>query len=607
MCGINGIFAYHYAANSIEVGELERTRDHMASRGPDGSGMWLGTDGRIGLGHRRLAIIDRTDAAAQPMLSADGQLVVTFNGEIYNYRDLRRELEGRGCVFRSRSDTEVLLHLYSIEGPAMVDGLRGMFAFCIWDARRRTLFLARDAHGIKPLYYADDGWTFRCASQVKALTAGGGVSNDLEPAGIVGFHLFGSVPEPFTLLSDVRALPAGCTLLVDRFGAGVPRQYYSVAAQFADPPKSVPPAGRHEVLRAAFLDSAKSHLVSDVRVGCLLSGGVDSGALLGLTRDSTVRSMTAITVVFSDFENGPENEAIAAAAIARSYEADHSIRVVTPEEIKLDMPSLIASMDQPSIDGVNMWFAAKAARELGLKVVIAGLGGDELLGGYSSFTRIPWSVAAMRGPSLVPLLGRSLRRLLQPVGELTGAHPKLPGVVELGGSYAGAYLLQRGLFMPWELSRLLDPDIVRTGLSRLDPSLHIARVLQPRPPTAFGKVATLETSLYMRNQLLRDADWASMAHGVEVRTPLVDRKLSTTVARYAPCLRVGEGKAILAGSPRTPLPHVVARRPKMGFVAPVATLAQRLGSERAASHAAGDRAELPARTWGRRIAQCFMM
>ena len=232
MCGINGIFAYHYAANPIDRDELVRTRDYMAKRGPDGKGAWVSNDGRVGFGHRRLSIIDLSDAGAQPMASADGMLVVTFNGEIYNYRELRRSLEGKGRVFRSQSDTEVLLHLYAEKGEAMVHELRGMFAFAIWDAEEKRLFLARDPYGIKPLYYANDGWTLRFASQVKALLAGGKVSRDPEPAGQVGFYLWGSVPEPFTTYRQIRALPAGCTAVVDRIGVHAPKRYHSIAAVY---------------------------------------------------------------------------------------------------------------------------------------------------------------------------------------------------------------------------------------------------------------------------------------------------------------------------------------------------------------------------------------
>ena len=233
MCGISGIFAYHAAATAPDEAELLATRDAMRARGPDGSGAWWSADRRCGLGHRRLAILDLSDRASQPMASADGKIVVTFNGEIYNYRVLRAELEAAGVRFRTTSDTEALLHLYARDGAAMVHRLRGMFAFAIWDERRRELFLARDPYGIKPLYTANDGWTFRFASQVKALLAGGGVSRDPEPAGIAGFHLFGSVPEPFTLYRDIRALPAGHTQRIDMAGPREPQPFANLAAILA--------------------------------------------------------------------------------------------------------------------------------------------------------------------------------------------------------------------------------------------------------------------------------------------------------------------------------------------------------------------------------------
>ena len=181
MCGIAGVYAYHYAANAVRRDELLRIRDHMAARGPDDAGTWFAADGRVGFAHRRLSIIDLSERSAQPMLSADGDLVITFNGEIYNYRALRRALEAEGRSFRTQSDTEVLLHLYAVKGAAMLDDLRGMFAFAIWDAKRGELFAARDRFGIKPFYYADDGWTFRFASQVKALLAGGALQHGSRP------------------------------------------------------------------------------------------------------------------------------------------------------------------------------------------------------------------------------------------------------------------------------------------------------------------------------------------------------------------------------------------------------------------------------------------
>src|SRR5690349_2809414 len=233
MCGIAGIYAYRSTARAVDREELVCVRDHMTSRGPDGNGEWYSSDGRVGLGHRRLSIIDLSPRGAQPMQTEDGRLVITFNGEIYNYQALRSKLEAKNYVFRSNSDTEVLLHLYAELGDQMLRELRGMFAFAIWDSLERQLFLARDPYGIKPLYYADDGSTLRFASQVKALMAGRRVSKDPDPAGWVGFYLFGSVPEPFTTYHEVRALPAGSFVNIDQRGLRAPIQYYSIAKTYS--------------------------------------------------------------------------------------------------------------------------------------------------------------------------------------------------------------------------------------------------------------------------------------------------------------------------------------------------------------------------------------
>jgi asparagine synthase (glutamine-hydrolysing) len=583
MCGINGIFAYHYAANTIDRAELMHTRDHMAARGPDGLGAWVAADGRIGLGHRRLAIIDLSDAASQPMVSADGRLIVTFNGEICNHLELRRRLEAKGHIFRSQSDTEVLLHLYARDGEAMVQDLRGMFAFAIWDAERRKLLLARDPYGIKPLYYSDDGWTFRFASQVKALLAGGAIAGDRDPAGQVGFYLFGSVPEPFTTHRQVQALPAGTTLVVDRIGAHEPRRYHSIAQVYCDAEAKA--QGRRgadrekmaDEVRQALLDSVRAHLVADVPVGVFLSGGIDSGALVGLMRDAGQHDIQAVTLAFGEFRGRHEDEAPLADEVARLYGARHVTRVVTREEFEADLPRIIEAMDQPSIDGVNTWFVSKAARELGLKVALSGLGGDELLGGYPSFRDIPRWVRFFGLPGSLPLLGKAARVAAQPLVAALGASPKSAGMLELGGSYAGAYLLRRGLFMPWELGQVLASDVVTEGLRRLAPLRLIGQAIEPRPRSAHAKVAALEASLYMRNQLLRDADWASMAHGLEVRVPLVDHALLPTVATAACTARWSEPgitKASLALSPSTPLPERIVSRAKTGFTTPIGSWLQ---------------------------------
>jgi len=572
MCGIAGICAYHDAARDIERSELGAMSDHMRRRGPDGNGIWVAGDERTGFAHRRLAIIDLSDTGRQPMQTEDGRFVITFNGEIYNYKELRSSLKAAGYRFRTESDTEVMLHLYAHRGIEMVRELRGMFAFALWDARERVLVLARDPYGIKPLYYSDDGHSVRFASQVKALLATGAIARDVDPAGAVGFYLFGSVPEPFTTFRAIRSVPSGATIVVDRNGPGSPRPFYSIAQIYRaaeQHERSESDAGA--TVREALLDSVRNHLVADVPVGAFLSSGVDSGALVGLMRDAGAQSITTVTVGFDEFRGLPQDETPLAAEVAHLYGTQHSTRIVTRTEFEADMPRIIEAMDQPSIDGINTWFVAKAARELGLKVAVSGLGGDELFGGYPSFRNLPRWVRMMALPSRLPLPQPLLRGLAARAVGMLGAHPKAAGMLEYGGSYAGAYLLNRGLFMPWELGAVLDPETVVQGLERLMPLAMIDAQLEPRPHTSFARVATLESSFYMRNQLLRDTDWASMAHSLEVRVPLVDSVLLTRLAPLAVRIRMRAGKRLLAGAPSRPLPDVVANRAKTGFATPVET------------------------------------
>jgi asparagine synthase (glutamine-hydrolysing) len=594
VCGINGIFARHCAVNPIDRSELLRTREHMAARGPDAAGEWISDDGRVGFGHRRLSIIDLSKTGAQPMASADGRLMVTFNGEIYNYRELRRDLESKGRAFRSQSDTEVLLHLYAAKGAEMVHDLRGMFAFAIWDATEHALFLARDPYGIKPLYYADDGRTFRFASQVKALLAGGAVSREADPAGAVGFRLFGSAPEPFTMFRAIRALPAGSTLLVDRLGAGAPVRYHSIAQVYCDAEsggrgaKANPDASAE--FRATLLDSARHHLVADVPVGAFLSSGIDSSALVGLMRDAGQQDIQTVTLAFAEFAGASEDEAPLAAEVARTYGARHATRLVSEAEFASDLPRILEAMDQPSIDGVNTWFVAKAARELGLKVAVSGLGGDELFGGYPSFRDIPRWVRLLHASSRAPLLGRLARVVGRPIAAALGANPKAAGILEYGGDYVGAYLLRRGLYMPWELNTVMEREVVQEGLRCLAPLALIERELTPRPTAPAACVSTLESSLYMKNQLLRDTDWASMAHSLEVRTPLVDAVLLAEAARIVGASGIAPSKSLLAEAPSRPLPPAVRRRIKTGFLTPIATW-QRRGALAARARNGGARGE----------------
>lgn len=281
-------------------------------------------------------------------------------------------------------------------------------------------------------------------------------------------------------------------------------------------------------------------------------------------------------MAFDEFGHTNQDEGPLAAEIAKLYGVRHTRRVVTAEEFCADLPRILDAMDQPSIDGVNTWFVAKATKELGLKVAISGLGGDELFGGYPSFRDVPRMVRWLSVPSRIPFAANASRRVINMFGpERFGANPKVSGLLEFGGSTAGAYLLRRGLFMTWELGRLLEPGVIAEGLGRLDIFARIEASLSPAPRSDFAKVAILESSHYMRNQLLRDADWASMAHGVEVRLPLVDARLVEQLAPITVRSQPNTGKALLAKCPTVPLPHSVALRAKSGFMTPIDEWQQR--------------------------------
>jgi len=560
VCGINGILRRAPGAPPIDPAELLRTRDAMARRGPDGEGSFLSVDGRVGLGHRRLAILDPSPAGAQPMASPDGRYRILLNGEIYNFRALRDELPGH--PWRTESDTEVLLALFAKLGPAMFPLLRGMFALALWDDREKRLLLARDPLGIKPLYYAESGGCLRFASQVKALEASGMISLEVDPAGLAGFLLWGSVPEPATIRRAVRALPAGSFLEVSEGSPAELVPYGPVAA----------PADLD--VAAALAESVRDHLVSDVPVAVFLSAGLDSGLILALASRAAsgpvASPLLAFTLSFDAFAGTARDEAPLAAEVARRLGARHVVRRVGRDDFRALFRDAVAAMDQPSIDGFNTYVVARAAHEAGIKVALSGLGGYELLGSYPSFADVPRGARAARWGALVPgaaALWPHLARSLAP------GRPKLSGLLRHGGSIPGAYFLRRALFLPEELPSLLGRERAEEALAAYDPVADAGRALPERSngrrSDPWLAVQALETARYMRNQLLRDADWAAMAHSVELRVPLADARLAAAFAAraFAPARRLGKAGLVRQVAPE--LPAALFRRPKSGFYMPV--------------------------------------
>jgi asparagine synthase (glutamine-hydrolysing) len=560
MCGINGIVSFGAGAPPVDVDELMRTHEAMRSRGPDAAGLWLSPDGRVGFGHRRLSIIDVSDRANQPMVSREGDVVLTFNGEIYNYKELRGDE-----TFATESDTEVVLRMYRKFGAAMLARLRGMFALAIWDARTNTLFLARDPYGIKPLYYANDGGTFRFASQAKALLGGGRVSASRDPAGVTGFLLRGHVPEPFTIYEDIRMLAAGSWMTVTRDGPSEPRRYFSIAQVLRDAVNEGRRSSdddRAAIIAEGVRESVRYHLVSDVPVGAFLSAGRDSGSIVGLAAETGIPLQT-ITMCFEGQKN---DETSLAAVVARHYGTSHHSATLSRTAFRDELPRALDAMDQPTLDGLNSYFVCKAAAELGWKVALSGTGGDELFGGYSTFRTIPRFVRAMRPFRRTPGIAAAFRRACNRIArDPARFSPKTPYTLQYCISYEGAYLMKRGLFLPEELPSIIDADLAREGLKRLCLLDRIREVITPDPGTPFARVAAMESSLLLRNQLLRDIDWASMAHSIEVRVPLVDAFL---LRKIAPAVLSKNGKELLTRAPKQPLPHAILTRKKTGFTIP---------------------------------------
>lgn len=541
--------------------ELLSISKHLIRRGPDSEGSWVSLDRRIGLAHRRLSIIDLSDSGHQPMGTFNGEIQLVFNGEIYNYRELKNDLEARGISFNSDSDTEVILRLYEFYGEQFITKLRGMFGLVIWDSRSRTLLAVRDPLGIKPLYYSDDGKCIRIASQVKALLKGD-VDKSPNPAGYVSFFTWGHVSDPHTLYNGIRSLPAGHILKITERGS-VKLRSYATLNDFIVGNNERPQDLKD--LRGIMLDSMKHHLIADTPVSLFLSSGIDSATLLGIASEVSKERVNTITLGFEEYVGTELDEVPLAEYLAKYYKSNHQTIRISRKFFLAQSDSIFEAMDQPSIDGVNVYLVSLAAKQAGYKVAISGLGGDELFQGYSGFREIERTVKYLRWAGASSTIGKVFRKLSEPFIK-TRFSPKYASLLEYGHSVPTCYLLRRSLHLPWELGDIMDREFLAKGIKKLDieNTLHDS----VRGIDATNKqISQLEMSYYMRNQLLRDADWAGMYHSLEIRTPLVDSVLlERTVNLAYPDLLA---KQDLANTPIPSLPDEIKNRKKTGFSIPV--------------------------------------
>ncbi len=565
MCGIFGFVVVGDRCADPDLAVAIRALKH---RGPDDSGTYRGTGGgrRCGLAHTRLSILDLSAAGHQPMTTDDGRYTIVYNGEIYNFQEVRRELEQLGERFQSTGDTVVLLRAYARWGLAAIPRLRGMFAFGIWDSLTGDLVLARDRLGIKPLYYAQrsDGIVF--SSEVRAMLATGAVPRKLSRRGLLSYLAFGSVAEPDTMVDAVSALPPGCSLRLTATGVELTRYWELTETPRAE--LSFEEAVEHT--RGALNDAVRLRLIADVPVGVFLSGGVDSSVLVSFAARSAHSPLHTFTVTFDETEY---TEAKHAASVAAAFGCTHHQVHLPASEAAADISAVVSALDQPSADGANTYFVAKAAKRSGLCVALSGLGGDELFAGYRSF-RV-FQLACRAAGALRPLSGGVLDTLLtgHPF-RLPGSKPyKLEEVLVGEADPLAVYSTLRGMFATTQRRALIRADYVADepgacGVRAVVRSCG-AGLMTSMSGDPVNTYSALEMDNYMLNTLLRDTDAMSMAHALEVRVPLLDHVLVERVMEIPGALKLRRGmnKPLLRLAAHG-IPSAALDRQKMGFVLP---------------------------------------
>jgi asparagine synthase (glutamine-hydrolysing) len=581
MCGIAGILGEVNAPNHQA---LRRMTDAIAHRGPDGEGFWTSAADERGhgclLGHRRLAILDLSTAADQPMTDVleTRSRTIVFNGEIYNFKQLRGDLESKGHGFSSSGDTAVLLRLLAAEGPESVSKLRGMFAFALWDDAARRLLLARDPLGIKPLYVCANpdrrgSWTLMFASEVRAILASGLLGRTrLDRRALASVVWNGFVVGPATAVEGIEALEPGEWWALDGAGRVARRARY-----WRMPPAAAKGEATEADLRSTLGEAVNCHLISDVPVGIFLSGGIDSSAVANLAQQTSGAPVHTFTLAFEEQEY---NEGEYARQIANAIGTQHHDVVLTGQRFATDLEKALDTIDQPTFDGLNSYYISKAVREAGVKVALVGSGGDELFGGYSSFRALPtildWARRSRAVPQSLKIFAATVAGTMLSRGGGSATPPqtrwaKLPAMARAGSDLIRLYQLAYALFLPeFQRELLLDRDAVGGMESGVTTEVTDGLRLDMTGHSPLSGVSMLEQRLFLGERLLRDTDAASMAVSIETRLPLVDRAVAQVTGRLSDrerYLPVGR-KMLLRRVGLAGLSPALFNRPKSGFVMP---------------------------------------
>ena len=574
MCGITGVYAYGRSRLDTDEATLGRMTDAIAHRGPDGRDLYYDPAGRVGLGHRRLSIID-VAAGHQPMANDDGSIWIVYNGEVYNHAASRKRLEAKGVRFKTRCDTEVILRLYEERGPACVDELLGMFAFAIWDARRERLFLARDRIGIKPLYWCDTGGNFLFGSELRALFEHPSVTRTLDVASLYHHLSFMSTPAPSTMFEGIQKLGPGHRMTVDRSGVHIERWWDALDAPRLDPASYADEATVAREVRERLRVAVHDRMMSDVPFGVFLSGGIDSSACTALMAECSDLPVNSFTVGYEGKDTAHLNELHHARRIAERYHTNHHEVVINHRDVLDYLPGFMEHQDEPVADPVcvPLYYVSKLAADAGIKVIQVGEGSDELFMGYPPFLQtIHFYDRVTRPFQMLPLaLRRGVYRALSPamlaVGRRAGSWEELlRRSVDEHPFWGGAIMLndvEKAPLFPNRPPGISSWQTIAPFHAELDRRWPDADVVQ--------HMSYIELRQRLPELLLARVDKITMSVSLEARVPFLDHRLVEYVLRLPAALKIrgDQTKAILKKAVSDLLPDDLIHRRKQGFPAPM--------------------------------------
>lgn len=559
MCGIAGEFIFGSAELKIDEQRLMAMRDAMAHRGPDGEGIYISPDGKLGLAHRRLAIIDLSERGHQPMCDNERKIWITYNGEIYNFKELRNELRLKGYTFNSASDTEVVIYLYKEYGIDMLHKLRGMFSFALWDYRTSKLFLVKDRFGIKPLYYFKDSEKISFASEVEGISDNHFINKEIEPKALISFLAFGCIATPHTFFKGVFSLPAGYYMEISQGGDSKIVKYFDVDFQGSLEPEQKLDMG---AIREILTETIKMNFISDAPIGAFLSGGLDSSAICALGPDPGAKIDT-----FSIFFNEEGfSERYYQQLVSKRFNTNHHEFLLSKEYFLKEIPNFLKSMVQPTVDGFNVYFISRFAKELGLKTVLSGIGGDEVFCGYHYFRQINFLKFLQNLPGGINkfLLGPALNRFQNESSKICYLAQKGPLFL---------YLSMRGIFSSSEIGLFLGIS-EKEVIGALEDIFHESGVFVPKDiekksPAEF--LQFMEIKHYLQNQILKDADKMGMFNSIEIRVPYLDHLLVQKILNMPTQFKFDKevNKPLLANAVLEKLPKEIIYRKKQAFTFPI--------------------------------------